>query len=83
MENTKFAAFVECVERGSLTGAANSLGYTPSAVSQLITTLEKDLGLTLLVRSKRGGKTDQRGGDTSAGDKDQPGPRRGRLPPGG
>lgn len=54
MENTKFAAFVECVERGSLTGAANSLGYTPSAVSQLITTLEKDLGLTLLVRSKRG-----------------------------
>ena len=54
MDNTKFAALAECVNRGSITGAADSLGYTPSAVSQLITTLERDLGLRLLVRSKKG-----------------------------
>lgn len=61
MENMKFTAFVECIERGSLTGAADSLGYTPSAVSQLITALEKDLGVRLLIRSKRGVKLTSEG----------------------
>lgn len=54
MDNTKFRAFVECVNRGSVTAAADALGYTPSAVSQLITSLEKELGLKLLTRSQRG-----------------------------
>ena len=54
MDNVKFRAFIECVDNGSVSGAAEALGYTPSAVSQLITALEKDLELKLLNRSQRG-----------------------------
>lgn len=42
------------MERGSFRAAAEALGYTPSAVSQLVAALEKDLGLTLLTRTKKG-----------------------------
>lgn len=54
MENSKFKAFIECINKGSVTAAAESLGYTPSAVSQLISSLEKELGLKLLKRSQKG-----------------------------
>ena len=54
MENNKCRAFIECVEKGSISAAAESLGYTPSAISQLITSLEKELGLKLLIRSQKG-----------------------------
>ena len=42
------------MDRGSFRAAAEALGYTPSAVSQLVAALEKDLGLTLLIRSRQG-----------------------------
>jgi len=42
------------VADGSIHGAAASLGYTPSAISQHLTTLQKETGLTLLQRSGRG-----------------------------
>ena len=61
MENNKCKAFIECIERGSISGAADSLGYTPSAISQLITSLEKELGLKLLIRSQRGVKPTSEG----------------------
>lgn len=54
MDNNRCKAFVECVEKGSISAAADALGYTPSAVSQLITAFEKELGLKLLARSTRG-----------------------------
>ena len=54
MDNNRCKAFLECAERGSITAAAEALGYTPSAVSQLITAFEKDLGLRLLARSQKG-----------------------------
>ena len=54
MENSKFKAFIECINKGSVTAAADSLGYTPSAVSQLLSSLEKELGLKLLNRSQKG-----------------------------
>ena len=54
MDNNRCKAFLECAERGSITAAAEALGYTPSAISQLITAFEKDLGLRLLVRSQKG-----------------------------
>lgn len=54
MESARCKAFIESVERGSFRAAAEALGYTPSAVSQLVAALEKDLGLTLLIRSKQG-----------------------------
>ena len=54
MESERCKAFIESVERGSFRAAADALGYTPSAVSQLVAALEKELGLTLLIRSKKG-----------------------------
>ena len=54
MDNTKFRAFIECINQGSVTAAADALGYTPSAVSQLISSFEKELGLRLLNRSQKG-----------------------------
>ncbi len=38
---------------GSLSGAARELGLTPSAVSRLVTRLEKRLGVRLMVRTTR------------------------------
>jgi DNA-binding transcriptional LysR family regulator len=42
------------VEEGSVTGAATALGYTPSAVSQQILRLEREVGQPLLDRHARG-----------------------------
>ncbi|GLW94797.1 LysR family transcriptional regulator [Actinokineospora globicatena] len=42
------------VTSGSVTAAATNLGYTPSAVSQQIATLEKEAGIALLERVGRG-----------------------------
>jgi len=42
------------VADGSIQGAAASLGYTPSAISQHLTALQKETRLTLLQRSGRG-----------------------------
>lgn len=54
MESARCKAFIESVERGSFRAAADHLGYTPSAVSQLVAALEKELGLTLMIRSRQG-----------------------------
>ena len=61
MESARCKAFIESVERGSFRAAAEALGYTPSAVSQLVAALEKDLGLTLLIRTKQGVRTTPEG----------------------
>ena len=54
METARLKAFIEAAEKGSIKAAADSLGYTPSAISQLVTALEKELGLTLFMRSRKG-----------------------------
>lgn len=42
------------VTSGSITAAATNLGYTPSAISQQITVLEREAGLPLLEKAGRG-----------------------------
>ena len=54
METARLRAFIEAAEKGSIKAAADSLGYTPSAISQLVTALEKELGLVLFKRSQKG-----------------------------
>lgn len=54
MELTKYDIFVQIVENGSLTKTAQKIGYTQSAISHLVASLEAELGLSLLVRSRSG-----------------------------
>jgi DNA-binding transcriptional LysR family regulator len=49
------------VDSGSLTGAAAALGYTPSAVSQSMATLERETATVLLEKSGRGIRPTQAG----------------------
>lgn len=51
---TRLAALVAVAEAGSITRAAERLGYTPPALSQQVAKLEREAGATLLVRSHRG-----------------------------
>ncbi|WP_229071038.1 LysR family transcriptional regulator [Actinoplanes sp. DH11] len=46
--------FRSVVASGSVHAAASNLGYTPSAVSQHLTALQRETGLTLLERAGRG-----------------------------
>lgn len=49
-----YETFLRVAETGSLTAAARSLGYTQSAISRQIHTLEQDLGTPLFDRLPRG-----------------------------
>lgn len=42
------------IELGSFSKAADALGYTQSAMSQMIASLEQELSMTLLKRSRTG-----------------------------
>ncbi len=50
---TKYIAFCKIVECKSFTRAAEALGYTQAAVSQMVRNLEKELSVTLFVRSRK------------------------------
>ena len=54
MSLSKYIAFVTAVQLGSFTKAADVLGYTQSGVSHLIRSLEDELGISLLSRSRNG-----------------------------
>lgn len=49
-----YESFIKIIELGSFTKAAESLGYTQSAISQMIHNLEKELDTTLIIRSRKG-----------------------------
>lgn len=50
----KYYAFLRVVELGSISRAAQELGYTQSAVSRMVADLETEWGLTLIKRSRAG-----------------------------
>lgn len=54
MDSIKFEALLKSIEVGSLTRAAEELGYTQAGLTHMMSRLEKELGITLLVRSKAG-----------------------------
>lgn len=49
----RLAAFAAVVESGSFTAAAEKLGLTKAMISQHVSRLEKELGITLLTRTTR------------------------------
>lgn len=56
MDSIKFQALLKSVEYGSLTKAAEELGYTQAGLTHMMNRLEKELGITLLSRTKSGVK---------------------------
>ena len=50
----KYLAFVKTVDKGSFTKAADSLNYAQSSISKMIADLEKEWGISLLQRNKKG-----------------------------
>ena len=52
----RYIAFLKIVELGSFTKAADILGYTQPAMSQMIASLENELSIRLLYRSRYGVK---------------------------
>lgn len=54
MSIKKYNTFLTVVETGSITKAAAVLGHTQSGVTQLLSSLEQELGVTLLIRSRNG-----------------------------
>lgn len=49
-----YYAFIKALETGSFTKAAEELGYTQSAISQMVHSLEEELSTTLILRSRTG-----------------------------
>ena len=54
MDAKKVQALLAAVDLGSLTSAASELGYTQSGLTDMMNSLETELGLTLLLRGKSG-----------------------------
>lgn len=52
----RYVALQKIIETHSFTKAAESLGYTQSAISQMIASLEEELSIKLLKRSRVGVK---------------------------
>lgn len=54
MNTQKIKAFLTAIESGSLTAAGEELGYTQPAMTQMMRSLESEIGLPLLVKSRHG-----------------------------
>lgn len=50
----RYIALKKIIELGSFTKAADAMGFTQSSVSQMIASLEDELGIKLLTRSRNG-----------------------------
>lgn len=54
MDTEKISALLRALELGSLSAAAEALGYTPSGMSRMMASLEAEAGFSLLIRSREG-----------------------------
>ena len=54
MNIRKYEAFVRAVELGSLSKAAEELGYTQSGISHMMQSLEEEVGFPLMIRTTTG-----------------------------
>ena len=54
MDTEKYRALLCAIETGSLTAAAEKLGYTPSGISRMMAALEEENGFPMLMRSRSG-----------------------------
>ncbi len=54
MDPLKCRAFLATTELGSMSAAAESLGYTQSGITRMIHSLEEELGFALFIREKNG-----------------------------
>lgn len=56
MDTEKYKILLTVIEKGSISAAADELGYTPSGVSRSVAALESELGFQLLYRGKKGAR---------------------------
>lgn len=61
MNIRKYEAFVRAVELGSLSKAAEELGYTQSGISHMMQSLEEEVGFPLMVRTSSASSPTARG----------------------
>lgn len=54
MDITKYEALLKVVDRGGLSQSAEDLGYTRSALSKMIGSMEKEIGFPLVKRTRKG-----------------------------
>lgn len=54
MDTEKINALLRALELGSLSAAAEGLGYTPSGISRMMASLEAEVGFPLLIRAHEG-----------------------------
>ena len=54
MTRVQIEALLQTIETGSLSKAAQAMGYTQAAISQLLNSLEAECGQKLVVREKKG-----------------------------
>ena len=52
MESEKCRALLCAIEKGSITGAAETMGYTISGISRMLASLESEVGFLLLRRGR-------------------------------
>lgn len=52
METAKIAALLAAAELGSISKAAENLGYTQSGVTHIVNSLEEEAGFPLLMRGQ-------------------------------
>ena len=59
----RYITLLRVIDLQNITKAAQDMGYTQSAVSQMIQSLEKELQLTLITRSRNGVRLTREGAE--------------------